>query len=155
LTEPIDHAWNLLQKGFWQGVKDFGSILANPAQNAHIVQQKRVDRQQAEADAQALAAQQQQAEAARQQQADAFEQWKNQPEQDPQWAAYQASLQPQTTTPQTTTPQTTTPQTTTQPTTPQTTTPQTTTPQTTTPQTTTQPTTTQTTLTKPDLFGGM
>jgi hypothetical protein len=135
LTEPIDHAWNLLQKGFWQGVKDFGSILANPAQNGKIVQQKRVDRQQAEADAQALAAQQQQAEAARQQQVDAFEQWKKQPEQDDKWAAYQASLQPQTTTPQTTTPQTTT--------------------QPTTPQTTTQPTTTQTTLTKPDLFGGM
>jgi len=134
LTEPIDHAWNLLQKGFWQGVKDFGSILANPAQNAPIVQQKREDRQQAEADAQALAAQKQQAEAAQQQQADAFEQWKNQPEQDPKWAAYQASLQPQTTTQPTTQP---------------------TTPQTTTPQTTTQPTTTQTTLTKPDLFGGM
>ena len=145
MTEPIDHAWNLLQKGFWQGVKDFGSILANPAQNGKIVQQKRVDRQQAEADAQALAAWQQQAEAARQQQVDAFEQWKKQPEQDSQWAAYQASLQPQTTTPQTTTPQTTTPQTTT---------PQTTT-EPTTPQTTTQPTTTQTTLTKPDLFGGM
>ena len=95
MTEPIDHAWNLLQKGFWQGVKDFGSILANPAQNGPIVQQKREDRQQAEAEAQALAAQQAEAEAARQQQTDAFQQWKNQPEQDPKWAAYQASLQPE------------------------------------------------------------